>query len=306
VSDAATTVLTCATQARVADEPLRGTAPEAVGWMLVEQPGPWGPDAVRESGLDGSVAEELLHRTADLPLRIQLIRRPGNRRSVQRTLLLAHAGPASTWMRRAALQDPRRLLDLDPAILLHPREPDLGEREDGPVLLVCTHAKRDRCCARWGRPLVDALSTSHPDQVWESSHVGGHRFAGNLVVLPDGYVHGYLGEEDGRRVVAAHERGEVDVASLRGRSSLPAAAQAAEVFVRERTGTTRRDAVRILDVAARNGDNGDDVDVVVAAAGRRFVAHLVHRPLGTELLTGCDKPAPTDPGVYELATLAEA
>ncbi len=289
--------LTCSAQAQLADEPLRGTAPDAVGWFLVEQAGPWGHDAVTESGLDPLVAAELTRRTADIPVRAQLIRRPGHRRGVQRTVILAHAGPERTWMRRLAVQDPRRILDVDPQLLLSPVEPELGEPEPGPVLLVCTHAKRDQCCALWGRPLVAGLAERHPEAVWESSHVGGHRFAGNLVVLPHGNVHGYLDVEAGVRVVDRYLAGEVDVATLRGRSSLPPAGQAAEVFVREHAGVDDLDALRVTDVVG-----GDEAEVHVELAGRRFVVHVEARPLGAELLTGCDKPAPKDPGTYRLVS----
>lgn len=292
---------TCAAQARLTGEPLAGTAPEATGWLVIEQPGPWGRDAVLESGLDRHLAQELVRRADDLPVRVQLARRPGHRRSVQRAVHLAHAGPDRPWLRRLAVGDVHRLLDLDLELLLAPDEPELGEPEPGPVYLACTHAKRDQCCARWGRPLVAALAGRHPDRVWESSHLGGHRFAGNLAVLPHGYCHGYLDPDDGLRVAAAAEAGEVDLASLRGRSSLAPAAQAAEVFARRHTGVTAVDALEL-----RLVEGEDLASAEVRVGGRQLVVHVRRAPLGTELLTGCDKHQPKDPGSYQLVEIVES
>ena len=59
--------------------------------------------------------------------------------------------------------------------------PSFGVVWDDPLYLVCTHGKRNVCCARLGGPLAQALAARHPGQVWETTHVGGHRFAANLV-----------------------------------------------------------------------------------------------------------------------------
>ncbi|MBW3658836.1 MAG: sucrase ferredoxin [Actinobacteria bacterium] len=289
----------CAAQARVVEEPLPGTGPETTGWLVIEQPGAWGHDAVTESDLDPDVARTLAERAADLPVRVQIVRRPGHRRSVQRAVFLAHSGP-DPWLRRIALQDTRDLLDLDLTVLLSPDEPDLGEPEPAPLYLVCTHAKRDQCCALWGRPVVAALEERRPRQVWESSHVGGHRFAGNVVVLPDGLTYGGLGPDEALTMLEAVEAGEVDLDRLRGRSSLPAPAQAAEVFARRHAGERRADACRVLSVDA----DGEDAAVTVELAGDPLVVRLRHEPLGVELLAGCDKPAPADPGTWRLVSVS--
>jgi hypothetical protein len=33
-------------------------------------------------------------------------------------------------------------------------------------------------------PLAQSLAAQHPGRVWENTHVGGHRYAANLVLLP--------------------------------------------------------------------------------------------------------------------------
>ena len=66
-----------------------------------------------------------------------------------------------------------------------------GEPVVDPLVLVCGHGRRDACCARLGRPLYDALLPElAAESLWLSSHQGGHRFAPNLLWLPDGLLFG--------------------------------------------------------------------------------------------------------------------
>ena len=106
-----------------------------------------------------------------------------------------------------------------------------------PLFLVCTHGKHDRCCAVYGRPLYDAVrELVDEDWVWQSTHVGGDRFAGNLVTLPDGVYYGRVDAGDALPVVEAALGGRVHLPRYRGRSCHPFPAQAAERAVREETG----------------------------------------------------------------------
>lgn len=291
----------CADTSRRLDEPLLGTAPTASGWLCVEQGGAWGRKAERESGLDPEVAAHLRDTTADLPVRLQLIRRPGVRASGGsggngRTVLLAHAGDAP-WLEVLEVDDVRDLLDLDPAVCASPTPPGLGASELDPRYLVCTHAKRDRCCATWGRPIADTLTALHPDQTWEVSHVGGHRFAANLVVLPHGNVHGGLDVAGAVRVVDLAAVGRVDLTTWRGRSGLPRPAQAAEVLLRTELDLDGLGAVTVEDVE----DLGDDRSRVhLVTDGVAHVVEVVLEPTGTPRPMSCDSDDLEDPGAYHL------
>jgi hypothetical protein len=65
------------------------------------------------------------------------------------------------------------------------------------------------------------------------SHLGGDRFAGNLLVVPRGDYFGRLEPEDAEPLVSGYEAGQLDLAHYRGRSIQPRLVQAAEHFVRE-------------------------------------------------------------------------
>lgn len=64
--------------------------------------------------------------------------------------------------------------------------------------LVCTHGSRDRCCARFGKPIYHAArqivaERSLPNlRIWEASHIGGHRFAPTAIDFPEGRYYGHL------------------------------------------------------------------------------------------------------------------
>lgn len=283
----------CAVLARDHREPLAGTAPEARGWLLIEQPGAWGHDALLESGLDTTVAEKLAERVADLDVRIQIIRRPGARRGVRRAAFLVHSGPGRPWARRLAISDPDELLELDLTALESGDEPTIGEPEPDPILLVCTHAKRDQCCALYGRPLLNAAADLRSGQVWESSHVGGHRFAANLVVLPEGLAYGFVDPTETEPLLDAHDRGEVVPELLRGRSCDPRPAQAADVHLRRDRSLPRLDDVEVLGIRAVATGRW----TVTARAGTDTVeVDVEQRPTGEPRLTGCDKDQAKDPG----------
>jgi hypothetical protein len=106
--------------------------------------------------------------------------------------------------------------------------PSFGVMVTGPVLLVCTHGRRSVCCARLGGPLAQALAARYPAEVWETTHVGGHRFAANLVILPHGLYYGPVGADGALAAIDAYGRGEVLAARYRGRAGQPQAEQEAQ------------------------------------------------------------------------------
>jgi hypothetical protein len=228
--------LPCATLSRALSEPLHGTASRVRGWVLLEQPGPWGREAVTESRLDPDLGRALDRAAAAAHLRLLLIRRPGRGASQPHACFVAHTSRGRRWLERRRLDDPAELLELDMAAVVAGERPGFGEEVAEPLYLVCTNGRHDRCCATYGRPLALALAAGHGELIWESSHVGGDRFAGNLVCLPDGHYFGRVGPADADRVVGLHRKGSIDLAHWRGCCTDPPVVQAAEWFARRRTG----------------------------------------------------------------------
>src|SRR5690606_7696048 len=117
------------------------------------------------------------------------------------------------------LGDIHEVLDLDLAALGAGRSPGLT-RVDDSLFCVCTHGRHDACCAERGRPVAAALEAAHPEQTWEVSHIGGDRFAANMVVLPHGLYYGRLDAVSALGVAGTHLAGGLDLDHLRGRSGL--------------------------------------------------------------------------------------
>ncbi len=280
----------CAALAAELDEPLAGTAAFARSWLAVEQPGPWGREALSASHLDEGVARELTALAAGTGVRIVLIRRPGSHpdrhRPVPRHVYLAHTAPGRTWLERTTVTDPKQLLDLDFARAGAGDRGLLGTTVSGPLLLVCTNGRRDVCCALLGRPVAAALAAEHGERVWECTHIGGHRFAPTAVLLPTGYSYGRLTTEAGARLLA----GGPDLADCRGRSSWSPAGQVAELAVRESTGITDTDVLSVTTV--EEPAEGGWVVAVAHRDGRVWRVTVVERQLSAGRAASCGA-APT-------------
>ena len=161
--------------------------------------------------------------------------------------------PASDAVRRAILVDTATremairsmddLAEIELETVADAPVPSFGAPMTDPIFLVCTNGKRDACCALRGRALMTALATDHAERTWECTHLGGHRFAGNLVCLPDGIIYGRVSADDGPRLADAYLAGRLDPALLRGRSAWPAPAQVAEQELRLRPGLDGIDEV---------------------------------------------------------------
>ncbi len=314
---------TCSVLSRVLGEPLFATASRVRAWVLIEQPGPWGREALVESRLDPALGRALHRRGHAIGVRVLLIRRPGRAApdparaaAWSRRAFLAHTGRQARWLEELHLDDPGELLDLDWTRLRGAEPPGYGVPATGSIYLACTNGRHDQCCASWGRPLAKALAGVVGDRTWECSHIGGDRFAGNLVCLPEGVYYGRLGDAEAERAVALHERGRLDLEHYRGRCCYPPVVQAAEHFLRREHDLTGLDdlvaerreagaggvvAVRFAELAASGaGDSGAGDS---GAAGRWLVRLRVTAADPDRLLT-CQATRPHRPPSYRLLELA--
>lgn len=224
---------------------LAGTATHVTAFLLVENQGPWGVSAPRDSRLPKPVKRHLARHKN---IKVLMIRRHhrAHRGSEHRAFL---AFPASRLLLTTTFRDPDELLAIDLDAVARGEAPD-WERAAGPVFGVCTHGRHDACCAERGRPVAAALSASHPSKTWEISHMGGDRFAANMLVLPEGLYYGRMEPGTASQVAFLHEQGRVDIGRLRGASSYPMPVQYAEIALRRHLEEDRLDALRLV---RRNG-----------------------------------------------------
>lgn len=271
----------CATSSRSLGESPAGSATPMRSWIMVEHQGAWPADVADRlfAAALPPAAQRLLH---DLRMRTRLrpllIRRPGVRVgafSGVRTVFVGGVASAADgrWLERLEITDVRELADLDLTAIAEGRR-GLGTPVAGPVLAVCTHGAKDMCCATYGRPVAREMAAAAPGRVWETTHVGGDRFSGNVLVVPDGYLYGHVSAESAPRVAAAALAGQVLPDLLRGRTWASMPAQAAEIAVRRVTGLTGLDEVEPVEEDRATGL------VVVRAGDRRIGVRLGKHPLG--------------------------
>jgi hypothetical protein len=114
---------------------------------------------------------------------------------------------------------------------------------------VCTHGRHDKCCAKFGQRVFQALSASAqqahiPAEIWEATHLGGHRFAATLLEFPSGHMYGRVTPEQAPSLLA----GEVPPELYRGCSFRPPWLQAVETHIRQHCRTHQlRGDVQIAD-----------------------------------------------------------
>ncbi len=220
----------CSDLSLAAGEPLAGTAARVDVWLLLEYKPVWRAKAVADNDLPAEVTDWLDRQMASvtdrglLP-RLQFIRRP----ELDREKITFFAGTAE-GLYRAEVSGYGAITDLD-------METDLGSasmpRVEESRYFVCTNGQRDLCCARFGLPAYARLRELVGERAWQTTHVGGHRFAPNVLALPQGVLYGRVRPDDVPRFVEDVEAGRLARDHVRGRPSLPAEAQAAEMALDE-------------------------------------------------------------------------
>ncbi len=256
----------CSALAEELGEPMAGTVDQRRRWLLLEDRSAWGTDAVEERFGGDAVSEAKRNG-----LRLLLVRR---REGDPADDAARRAFLVDTETREIAVRIVRGPADLALTEALTSEVGAFGTPTSGPMLLVCTNGRRDACCALRGRAVVGALAASHPELLWECTHLGGHRFAANVVWLPEGIVHGRVTPDAAPGLIDGLLEGRLDVAKLRGRSSWPAPAQAAEVDLRRRLDLHGLDDVRLMHAAT----DGDRATVTLAALGTEHRLTLLGEP----------------------------
>jgi len=252
--------LPCSQQSLAIGEPIAGSAtPDISAWLVLEHPQRWGRDALTDSGFSDGLQSHLGELVRKLRMRFLLIRRFGSedREGGTRRAYLVQPktqGRAKPKIWQFELDEPDDLLELDVESMLLAGMPG-GERTPPEHLyLVCAHGKRDRCCALRGVALAKTMSEVEEldGEIWQCSHLGGHRFAATMVYLPHGVHYGRLQPDDVPDLVAAHRRGDIyDLRNYRGQTRFPAAVQAAEAWLREQESDMSLDGPELLEHSLR-------------------------------------------------------
>ena len=234
----------CAEFSAASGEPTYGTAVQVDVWICLEYRAPWQAKALDDNVLAPPVKDWLQETVAQLAAvgikaRPQFIKRASRGEDAPLHLFIVRNEPVGSvvWQFNAVDYEP--FLDLDVLTLLQDEEGFEHHLRDEPLYLICTNGKRDRCCASFGMPVFRRFAELAPEDAWQTTHLGGHRFAATLQVFPDGVCYGRVTPDEVEEIIAAQKAQRIVARRLRGRTAFPAEAQAAEYFLRRETGLDR-------------------------------------------------------------------
>jgi hypothetical protein len=275
----------CSLASRANNEALAGTVAQIRSWLLIEYPSVWRRNAVDDSQLFSQAVKAHLRRIG-----------------VERTLLVRQIHRAS-WPARVMFVDSSadrpsiQIYEIeDYEQLLQARPGSVGKPESELMFAVCTHARHDRCCSKFGMPVWCALRDHTPKRAWQCSHVGGDRFAANVVVFPYGLYYGRVTPRDVPELVSRSEAGQIWLPGYRGRSCWPRSVQVAEYFLRRETGEMGIDAFRPVKA------DGSTIEFASTQDGVHHRIEVSVRPNALHQRLTCDAEQESAVSRYELVS----
>jgi hypothetical protein len=259
-----------------AAESLWGTADVVDVWVLLEYSATWKPKPLDENDLADQTnawLSDTLQKLASIDLRgrVQFIRRPELDQGETRLLIGLHD---QLFQFSGLGYDFLATLDIVHLV----QHPDVYESLTEPRYFVCTNGQRDVCCARYGLPVYHELRSALGERVWQTTHLGGHRFAANVLVLPGGLLHGRVTTDELSDLIPTWEDGGISFKHLRGRSQYPKHVQAAEAALGQ-------EGLRFVSL------EGDEEDALVtfASAAQSHTVHVYKTSEPLALQKSCGK-----------------
>ena len=306
-----------------AGEPLYASATPTTLYLLLEYEGAWGTKALDESDLPQAVKSRLNAFVKASPLAKLLLLRSGISLSSTTgqtpstttgqaplsstgqappsstgqahiapgiTFYVALAGESESRLYKLSLDDYQELLDVDLEGLASGSAEFEPFRSSERLALVCTNGRRDRCCARFGMAVYNALSQAIQAHtgvtVWQATHMGGHRFAANLLWLPEGVLYGRVDPQSAASILNAQMQGQVYLPNLRGRAVYPEIVQAADFMLRQRSGETALEAFHWLET--REVSQGRwQVRFIAPSDGSQHTVELSSETMETAVFESC-------------------
>ncbi len=269
----------CALHARQSGESLLGKAANVQTYLLIEDPQAWaGFKAMDAAALSPRArASVKAFETQCAAPRVQFIKNRATKDRAGRFAYLILPAATGARLRRYVLPDLDALGDLDlvaEAAALAADDGALAAAAAEPIVLVCTNGKKDMCCAKFGGPTYAALDARLP-HVWECTHTGGDRFAGNVVLPVDGHYYGFVLEDGAAAFADSIGARSIPLKHFRGRTVLTPTAQAAEGMLRHRLEAP--EFGRFALAFSRSLGSGESEEVILDWATGRLWRTLVHK-----------------------------
>ena len=280
----------CSDNSLSKNEPLPGSAPKTDLWIALEYPHPPGDNALRESNLPDEIKAHLanLQKTIENS-RLLLIRNRYTHDKANHSLFVAYSNRSNPCLYEIQLEDYSQVVSIN-ADAIRKESFTLQYRLlNEPLFLICTNGRRDPCCVRWGLPLFHALENMPGVSAWQTSHVGGHRFAGNMICLPHGIYYGRVSPDNATTIVKHYQAGLVELDHYRGRASYSSIAQAGEYFLRQQTSDLQVASVQFKTAIEINPDQWE-VTFISNLAKKTYRLHIAAELSDQMIYESCSTP----------------
>jgi hypothetical protein len=233
----------CTDFALAQGEPLAGTGAMAERHLFIRWPkGKWRRPRYQSAGMD-EVLQHAIHQSYGPGRYVGLLESDG------RPDLELVSFPDGRTALPASQEEAAELIRLWAG-----GTPLTGPALPRPVILCCTDAKVNACCALYGFPIYKALreqAGAFGFDVTQCTHFGGCHFAPSLIVMPQRSRYGRLTPNDIPAFLASLAAGEFYLPAFKGRPELSEIEQCVEIAAAqwaEANGLTQAD-VRLLDPA---------------------------------------------------------
>lgn len=259
--------LRCSGVARQIGTDPTGSAGSYTKVLIIECPLPWPADALDVPAL-APLAAALADAKPEVPARVQLAV-PTEADAAEVTLYERPDGAFRTYFAASSSGDHASVADR--AVELLSRASSATYLPTVSDVLVCTHGKRDLCCGSLGTSLFAELSAMWADvddvRVRRTSHLGGHRFAPTVLIMPSGTLWAWVTAEMVRGIIDRTVDLETAAPHYRGTMGLEGPeAQAVDAAMLRCVGWSWLDRERSGAVVARSGADAS-VRLVHSAGG---------------------------------------
>ena len=273
----------CSLDSLEANEEMYGTATTVETWLVLEYNGRWSGDAFRDSKIPEAVKTAINRYIEEFPnSRLQLVKKE-KRGGDGIKLFIAHSREKDPVLSEITLGGYEDLLDENIDVIIKDRSSEVKE----PIFLICTNGEHDKCCGKFGMPVyLEAAEGAYGQHAWQTTHIGGHRFASTFVCLPHGLYYGRVREgKTAEEIFGEYKNGGIELGSYRGRSCYSAPAQAAEYFLRKETGIREITAFYLQGMKVEN----EEIQVDFQSAHDEKIFNVKLRRLDTafKILKSC-------------------
>lgn len=290
----------CAQVSRDAQEPYIGTAPRVDTWLLLEYAGVWESSEIEDSHLPETVKSWIANVSATHPhFRAQLIRQQ-TRIEQSITCFIGISQENRQALYRFQLENYDELLLLNIRAIIDGDSCYEKHIIDTPLFLICTHGKHDLCCSKFGMPVYLEATRQAGECAWQTSHLGGDKFAANMLCLPHGIYYGRVAVPEIETIISKYHQGILYVEKYRGRTCYTAIEQAADCFLHIITNKQSISAFQLLSTQ-HTGDEAYRINFLSVQDGKAYRLTVIRESRETAFHTTCKARGKNKTSYYQLS-----